>query len=54
MKDKEYCDHCGNEITKEKSIVVHELSQDIASANAGESAVMCYTCYFTCYNKELS
>jgi hypothetical protein len=32
---------------------VPSLSQDIASANAGESAVMCYTCYFTCYNKDL-
>ena len=57
MKDKEYCDNCGNEVTKncagEKGIVVPCLSQDIASANAGESAIMCYTCYFTCYNKDL-
>jgi hypothetical protein len=51
MKDKEYCDNCGNELTKEKCIVVPSLSQDIASANAGESAIMCYTCYFNCYNK---
>ena len=58
MKDKEYCDHCGDEITKdertgETGIVVPCLSQDIASANAGESAIMCYNCYFTFYNKDL-
>lgn len=53
MKDKEYCDHCGNEVTEETRIVVPCLSQDIASANAGESAIMCYPCYFTCYNKGL-
>lgn len=53
MKDKEYCDNCGKELTEKTSIVVPSLSQDIASANAGESAVMCYTCYFTCYNKDL-
>ena len=49
MKDKEYCDHCGDEITKneqtgETGIVVPCLSQDIASANAGESAVLCFVC----------
>ena len=45
MKDKEYCDHCGDELTEETRIVVPSLSQDIASANAGESAVLCSTCY---------
>jgi hypothetical protein len=54
MKDKEYCDHCGDELPAVAHIVVPSLSQDIASANKGESAVMCYTCYFTCYNKELN
>ena len=49
MKDKEYCDHCGNEITKdertgETGIVVPCLSQDIASAIAGEAAVLCFVC----------
>jgi hypothetical protein len=43
--DGEVCDHCGDEITDETRIVVPSLSQDIASANAGESAVLCLVCH---------
>ena len=45
MKDKEYCDNCGETLTKETRNVVPSLSRDIESANKGESAVLCHTCY---------
>ncbi len=41
----EWCDSCGDEITEETRIVVPSLSQDITSANAGESAVLCLVCH---------
>jgi hypothetical protein len=45
MKDQEYCDQCGDALTKQARIVVPSLSQDITSANAGESAVLCLVCH---------
>ena len=45
MKDQEYCDHCGDALTKQERIIVPSLSQDIANANAGESAVLCLVCH---------
>lgn len=44
-----YCDHCG---TIGAQFWISNLQLDIDSANAGESAVLCRTCYLA-YHQQL-
>jgi hypothetical protein len=41
-----FCDDCGDEILTTNSYAVSELPMDIDSANEGESATLCYKCFF--------
>lgn len=40
-----YCDHCGEPIPMGDGCAVSELPRGIASANTGESAILCVDCY---------
>ena len=44
-KDIQYCDDCGDELHKGNFKVVSELPFDVASANKGESSVLCNGCW---------
>lgn len=44
MSDPVYCDHCGEEL-KLLYVSVTELPFAVASANEGESAILCPTCW---------
>lgn len=43
-RNREYCDECGAELTKETRCIVSSLQRDISSANCGESATLCPDC----------
>jgi len=45
MVDPEFCDHCADEVTPGTRHVVEELPINVISADEGESAVLCSTCY---------
>jgi hypothetical protein len=47
MEEKQYCDNCGAVVRGDETdtFVYGELPCDIASANKGESAVVCNACY---------
>jgi hypothetical protein len=45
-KKMEYCDNCAKELDDQNRCAVESLSADIASANKGESGVLCPLCYF--------
>lgn len=48
----QYCDNCAEPLPYiDDRYIVPELPCDIASANEGESAVLCLKCYTEC-NKE--
>lgn len=40
----EFCDHCGNECKHGELVVYNTLPFDVASANQGESGVVCHYC----------
>ena len=44
MQDVTYCDNCGEQLAPEDENWFHEVMIDVASANAGESAVLCARC----------
>jgi hypothetical protein len=44
-----YCDNCGDDVTDAPCILVADLPQNIASANKGESAVLCFPCESVIY-----
>ena len=39
-----FCDNCGMKVLSADSFIYGELPCDVASANAGESAVVCHAC----------
>lgn len=39
-----FCDHCGLETSEDMAYIYSELPFDIASANKGESGIVCVTC----------
>lgn len=43
-KDKTYCDDCGEEIKGKDFVSISHLPFSIASANEGESAILCKEC----------
>ena len=43
-EEREYCDDCGCEVTKETRCAVSCLPRGVESANAGESATLCRDC----------
>ena len=43
-KEVEYCDDCGEPLKGEKFVVFSELPFSVASANEGESAIVCPKC----------
>lgn len=43
MHDTLYCDHCGSEVGDD-AVSYTEVPYPVASANKGESAVVCGTC----------
>lgn len=49
-RDREYCDACGEELTGAR-VSYAEMPTDIASANAGESAVICPRCHVALIQK---
>lgn len=53
MKEKQYCDNCGDLISKNKGVVYSELPFDIESANQGESAIICQSCNNEFVNKSV-
>lgn len=44
-KPKTYCDHCGEDITDKPCQLYSYLPFNVASANEGESAILCNPCY---------
>ena len=47
--DITYCDDCGEPITDPSDTYAFaQVPADVASANAGESAVLCGWCYVDC------
>lgn len=51
--DKSYCDDCGEPVKPHEMVVISRLATPVASANAGESAIICKPCYAE-YKKEMS
>jgi hypothetical protein len=48
-KDSFFCDNCAKSLPHLTGrFVIEELPCDIASANKGESALLCYVCYKEC------
>ena len=47
-----YCDDCGDKLAKGSENWVSKLPANIASANAGESAVLCKKCFDKVTTKE--
>lgn len=45
-RNREYCDECGVDLTKETRCIVSCLPRDISSANRGESAILCGECLY--------
>ncbi len=54
MKNTGYCDHCGVEIPTGDACAIASLPVDIASENAGGSAVVCADCYVLVVTAESS
>ena len=44
LSDMYFCDNCGEKTHEQHSYFISKLQADVASANAGESAVLCDTC----------
>lgn len=44
-RSEEYCDHCGDALKANDTHVFEKLPSDVASANKGESACLCGSCY---------
>jgi hypothetical protein len=42
---QEFCDNCGNIVKGKAGYPITRLRKDIASANKGESALLCCKCY---------
>lgn len=49
--DTSYCDDCGEPVNPNQMVVISRLAKSVASANAGESAIICKPCYAE-YKKE--
>ena len=43
-RDQQYCDDCGDPIEGDNFIPFSELPFNVASANEGESAIVCMSC----------
>jgi hypothetical protein len=43
-KDTSYCDHCGDELVFDRFVSYTHVPFDVASANKGESAILCMKC----------
>ena len=49
MRDMPFCDDCGEPITDPSDVYAFaQLPADVASANAGESSLLCGRCYVDC------
>jgi len=44
MQDQVFCDNCGDEVVEDEQCWFSNLPVNSASANAGESAVLCLRC----------
>ena len=53
-KDTGYCDHCGEQIPTGDACAIASLPVNIASENAGGSAVVCADCYVLIITAESS
>ena len=52
-REHTYCDWCGEDVREEEQVPISRLAMSVDSANAGESAVLCKSC-FAEYEKEMS
>ena len=43
-RDSQYCDDCGDELHGEEFVAYTHVPFNVASANEGESAVLCFSC----------
>ena len=51
-RDITYCDDCGDVLGDPGDIYAFaQVPADVASANAGESAVLCGRCYVACLDR---
>ena len=48
-----YCDHCASDLLGRQQIPITMLPVSIASANAGESAILCKRCFWFIENHPL-